>query len=208
MAPGAIQHAAVLFTDLVGSTALRSRLGEEVADELFRIHNELLTVAVEEHGGVVVKGLGDGIMARFASTSDSVSAAVAIQQAVDSHSRRHRGHAFEVRVGISAGDVSIDGCDVFGTPVVEASRLCASAAGGQILAAQVVELLARGRGDHRYAAVGDLELKGLPQPVPAVSVVWEPVASVGMRLAEGLSTAGTLPFAGRAGLFDELVQAR
>ncbi len=55
--------AVVLFTDLVGSTELRGRLGEEAAEELRRRHDRLLTKAVEAHSGRVVKGLGDGIMA-------------------------------------------------------------------------------------------------------------------------------------------------
>jgi class 3 adenylate cyclase/tetratricopeptide (TPR) repeat protein len=203
---GVVSHATVLFTDLVGSTATRARLGEEIADELRRVHDELLTSAIEGHSGVVVKGLGDGLMARFSSTADAVSAAVAIQQAVDAHSTRHRGHAFEVRIGISAGDVSVEDDDLFGTPVVEAARLCGAAAGGQILAAQVIEVLARGRGEHRFSPVGDLELQGLVGPVPTVGVGWDPKAAGGVvGLPAGLSTAGAFPFSGRDGLMAELV---
>jgi class 3 adenylate cyclase len=61
--------ATVLFTDLVGSTELRSRLGEAAAQALRRTHARLLTEAVQGHGGRVVKGLGDGIMAAFAGAS-------------------------------------------------------------------------------------------------------------------------------------------
>lgn len=60
---GARATATVLFTDLVGSTELRSRLGERDADELRRSHDRLLIAAVTAHGGQVVKGVGDGIMA-------------------------------------------------------------------------------------------------------------------------------------------------
>ncbi|HEV8623391.1 MAG TPA: adenylate/guanylate cyclase domain-containing protein, partial [Acidimicrobiia bacterium] len=56
----------VLFTDLVGSTELLGRLGEEGAEDLRRRHDQLLTQAVEAKNGRVVKGLGDGIMATFA----------------------------------------------------------------------------------------------------------------------------------------------
>jgi class 3 adenylate cyclase len=75
--------ATVLFTDLVGSTELRGRLGEELADELRRKHDQLLAQAVETNGGRVVKGLGEGIMSTFARAADAVAAAVAIQQAVE-----------------------------------------------------------------------------------------------------------------------------
>jgi class 3 adenylate cyclase len=74
--------AVVLFTDLVGSTELRGRVGEEAADELRRKHDHLLGQAVEANHGRVAKDLGDGIMATFAGASDAVAAAVAIQQSV------------------------------------------------------------------------------------------------------------------------------
>lgn len=198
----------MLFTDLVGSTALRSRLGDDAADELRRVHDELLTAVVSGHGGRVVKGLGDGVMASFASAVEAVGAAVAIQEAVDAHGRRHRAQQFEVRIGISAGDVSAeaDG-DLFGTPVVEAARLCSSAAGGQILVADVVRVLARSRSGHRFEPVGELELKGLPEPLSALEVGWDrdgAGAGGGVRFPATLIDHGALPFAGRREPLDQL----
>ena len=72
--------AVALFTDLVGSTGLRGRLGEQAVDELRRKHDRLLVRAVEANNGSVVKGLGDGMMATFAGASDAVAAAVAIKR--------------------------------------------------------------------------------------------------------------------------------
>ena len=68
---------------------------------------------------------------------------------------------------------------MFGVPVVEASRLCAAADGGEILAAELVRALARGRGGFVFEPMGDLELKGLPEPVPAGRVIWEPLVDTG-----------------------------
>ncbi len=165
----------MVFTDLVGSTELRVRLGEAVADELRRTHDALLAEAIASHGGTVVKGLGDGIMATFDSATQAVGGAVAVQQAAELHGRRHPEHAFGIRVGMSIGDVSAEGGDVFGVPVVEASRLCAIAAAGEILAADLVRALARGRGDVVFESMGELDLKGLPEPVAACRVAWVPV---------------------------------
>jgi len=159
----------ILVTDLVGSTEQRGRLGEEAAEELRRTHDGLLADAVARNGGEVVKGLGDGVLARFAGAADAVSAAVEIQQA-------GTRAGFEIRVGVSAGDITTENGDCFGTPVIEASRLCATAHGGQILVAQLVQLLARGRGGHTFTAIGDLELKGLAEPVATAEVGWEPLA--------------------------------
>jgi class 3 adenylate cyclase/DNA polymerase III delta prime subunit len=165
----------VLFTDLVGSTELRVRLGEEAADALQRAHDALLAEAVTANGGTVVKGLGDGILATFDAAADGVGAAVAVQQAADGHGRAAPDQAFSVRVGLSVGDVAAEGDDVFGVPVVEAARLCAAAAGGEILAADLVRALARGRGGFSFEPMGELELKGLAEPVPACRVLWEPL---------------------------------
>jgi len=193
------QTATILITDLVGSTDVRSRLGEEAADRLHRLHERLLRDAVEAHGGVVVKGLGDGVLASFSGAADAVAAAVAIQQAADFHSRRHPDQALVVRAGVSAGDVTVeeDG-DHVGTPVIEAARLCAAAAGGQILAADLVRALTRGRGGHRFSAVGDLELKGLAEPVTAVEVGWEADRPVGAEVPFPPLLSGSGVFAGRA----------
>jgi class 3 adenylate cyclase len=191
--------AVVLFTDLVGSTQLRSRLGEEAAEELRRSHDRLLADAVETHGGRVVKGLGDGIMASFGGAADAVVAAVAIQQAIDRLNRSGKAPVpLSVRVGLSAGDAAFEDDDVHGTPVIEASRLCAAASGGQILAADLVRLLVRGGGDLTFLPLQDLELKGLPAPVSVVEVPWEPSGGVEVPFPPLLSSGGFFRFAGRA----------
>ena len=172
--------ATILVTDLVASTSIRVEVGEARADSLRRELDAAFTEAVTAHGGSVVKGLGDGLLTMFPGSTDAVAAGVAIQQAAELLSRRQRVELV-VRVGVSAGDVSVEDGDCFGTPVVEASRLCAAAAGGEILVADVVRLLSRGRGDHSFDRRGAIELKGLPEPVEAWCVGWEPAAGTGLR---------------------------
>ena len=174
----ATETAIILVTDLQGSTELRTRVGEELAEQLRREHDRLLHEAVAQHGGTVVKGLGDGILARFDGASDAVSAAVTMQQVVDAYSRAHIDTPLVIRVGISAGDVCLEDEDCFGTPVIEASRLCADAEGGQIFVAELVRLLARGRGGHGFRTVGERELKGLSESVLVDEVTWAPLADV------------------------------
>ncbi len=189
----------VLFTDIVGSTALRADLGEDVAEVVRRAHDSLVTEIVEGHGGKVVKGMGDGFLATFGSAARAVTAAVGIQQGIDAQRFVEPYVALSLRVGISLGDVTVEAADVFGTPVIEAARLCAAAEGGQILATSVVETLARGRGDHAFTPVGDLELKGLPDPVATVEIAWERAADQrGVPFPHALSVReGTFPFRGR-----------
>ena len=187
----------VLFTDIVGSTELRGRLGDEAAEELRRAHDRLLVQTVESNGGRAVKGLGDGIMATFAGASDAVAAAVGIQQEIDRLVRSGKVPVpLAVRVGVSAGDVTIEEGDVHGTPVVEASRLCAAAGGGEILVADVVRILAGSAGEHDYASVGPLTLKGLEHPVAATRVDWKPVALSTVPMPSFLTDVGRI-FVGR-----------
>ncbi|MGH8972299.1 MAG: ATP-binding protein, partial [Acidimicrobiia bacterium] len=190
----------LLFTDLVGSTEGRGRLGEEAAEALRRTHDRLVATAIESQGGQVVKHLGDGVMATFAGAADGLSAAVAVQRAVARHNRSAEGaERLEVRAGLSAGDVTFEDGDVFGTPVIEAARLCAAARGAQILAADVVRVLAGSRGGHRFVPAGALELKGLPGPVTAVEVAWEAEPGSALPLPVALSRPGSFRFVGREG---------
>jgi len=188
---------AVLFTDLVGSTALRAGLGEEAAEELRRAHDQVLLVAVESHGGKVIKGLGDGIMASFDGAADALAAAVAIQQGIQRRNRRSPA-PLAVRVGVSVGDVTWEDADCFGAPVVEASRLCGAAEGGQILVADLVRAMARGRGGHQFHPVGELELKGLPEPLAALEVSWSAAAEQRLGLPPALASSAGGFFVGRS----------
>ncbi len=166
----------VLFTDLVGSTALLSRVGEDQAEALRREHFALLREAIAGSGGREVKNLGDGLMVVVPSAADAVAAAVAIQQAFE---RRNRDavEPLLVRVGVALGDADLEDDDYFGVPVVEAARLCAKADGGEILVTDIVRALAGSRGGFDFAPVGALELKGLEQPVVAHRVQWTPTAT-------------------------------
>jgi class 3 adenylate cyclase/tetratricopeptide (TPR) repeat protein len=164
----------VLFTDVVGSTELSMAHSPERADEVRRTHFSILRQAVAETGGTEVKNLGDGLMVVFASASAAIACAVAMQQGVDLDNRT-RERPVGLRVGLSGGEATREHGDYFGDPVIEAARLCASAVGGQILAADVVRLMAGRRNRHVCTTVGALELKGLPEPIETVSVQWEPL---------------------------------
>ena len=195
--------AIVLFTDLVGSTELRSRLGEAAAEVLRRQHDVLVDRRGRRKRGTVVKNLGDGIMATFAGASDAVEAAVAFQQAIVRHNRAG-DTAMEARIGISAGDVVVENDDCFGTPVIEAARLCAAARGGQILASEIVRWMAHA-GEETFTPVGSLELKGLSRPLPTVQVNWQPAAQSPVPLPTFLTDIGKI-FVGRDGQLDRLGQ--
>jgi adenylate cyclase len=97
-----------------------------------------------------------------------------MQQAIAHHNKR-APEPLSIRVGMSLGEVTKDDGDYFGDAVIEAARLCANAEGGQILAAQLVQLAAGRRAKQNFVSVGDLELKGIPGPVATVEVGWTPI---------------------------------
>src|SRR5574341_2084128 len=160
----------ILFTDLVNSTRLMQRAGDEDAQRIFKAHYQLLRDAVSANGGSEVKSLGDGLMVAFASAADAVRCAIMMQQA----SRRGvRGERLAVKVGINAGEAISEDDDYFGTPVVVARRLCDRAQPGQILCSAVIESLLAGRQAFSFHDLGPLELKGIAAPVEARAVAYE-----------------------------------
>ena len=158
------ENVAILFTDIVGSTALSQRLSVEVADEVRRGHFSLLRQCVTASGGAEVKNLGDGMMAVFSATSSALACAVAMQQGVERENRASES-PIGLRIGVSCGEATNEEGDYFGDPVIEAARLCARAEGGQVLVTDLVKGMAGRRRSHRLEPVGALELKGLPEAV-------------------------------------------
>jgi class 3 adenylate cyclase/PAS domain-containing protein len=160
----------LLFTDLVDSTLLLQRAGDERAQRVFAGHHKLLKEAVAANGGHEVKWLGDGLMVAFPSAADAVRCAVAMQQAAQ---RPVAGERLAIRVGLNVGEALREESDYFGTPVVVAKRLCESARGGQILCSAVVAHLLSGRQVFAFRDCGALDLKGIAAPLPACEVVYE-----------------------------------
>ena len=151
----------MLFTDLVGSTEMLGRLGDDTAEQVRRAHFRLLRNAVASRGGEEVKNLGDGLMVIFPSAVDAIGCAVSMQQAVQRHNRdQDPGQHLAVRIGLNAGEPIRDEEDYFGTSVTVAKRLCDTADGGQVLVSDVVRSLVGTRGGHDFLALGALDLKG------------------------------------------------
>lgn len=190
----------ILFTDVVGSTEINSAIGDRAADELRRLHFDDLNEAIAATNGTLVKTIGDAVMASYASAADALHGAVEMQRAVDRRNRRASGQDLHVRIGVSAGDATFEDEDWFGTPVVEASRLCSAAASDQILISDLVGALAGSRVDHAITSLGPRELKGLPSPIGVSEVEWrsEDVDAASVPLPGFVDTNPSFAFAGRS----------
>ncbi len=190
----------ILFTDLVGSTALMQRVGDERAGELLEAHRRALAEAVSANGGAELQWLGDGLMAAFASPADAVRGAVAMQrfpQAGDTPE-------LSLRVGLDVGELLEQerrgtGSGYFGTPVVIARRLCDLASAGQILCSSTVAGLLRGRAAFRFRELGAQMLKGIAESQLVCEIQYE-------REPAGAGLART-PFVGRGAELARLEQS-
>ncbi len=205
MSSAVTEMVAVLMTDLVDSTAIAERVGPEAAEELRTEHFGLLRGALGRAGGREVKNLGDGLMVVFDSVAQSLSCAAQMQQAVEARNRRSE-QQLGVRIGVSLGDTTVEDGDYFGEPVVESARLCAHAAGGQIVVNALVRQLAGSRDGHRFRSLGGLELKGISEPVQAFELAWEPSALGKVALPERLRELPATGYVGRVAERERLTE--
>jgi class 3 adenylate cyclase len=152
LAPGvrlAVEDVTVLFTDVVGSTALYNTLGDARAFRLVQDHFGVLRDVVARHRGAIVKTIGDAILAVFAAPADALAGAAALHAEVGP-AVRERGHPAGVtlRVGVHGGPAIAvtlnERLDYFGTTVNLAARAEHLAGPGEIV---TTEDLARRAGD-------------------------------------------------------------
>ena len=155
---------AVLVTDIVGSTAMTHRVGEEVARRLLRTHDTIVNRSLSEHDGEKVKHTGDGIMARFVSAHAALECAIEIQRTVRETDLGEPNEPLSIRIGIAHGDVIEEKNDLFGTTVVLAVRLTEQAPGGAVVVSQSVRDATRDA--FAFGTVRRVELKGFPDAVP------------------------------------------
>jgi len=190
---------AVLVTDVVGSTETIARLGAKAGEDWRRGHLGLLREVLAATGGREIQHTGDGLLTVLEGASQAVACAKAMQERVARANRRRDAvAALSVRIGIAGGEATEDAEGVHGLVVIEATRLCAAAKGGQILATALVQALCTGHAEHQFTPAGSLELKGLPAPVPSVEVFWESARTSSVPLPAALAEAARSPFVGRA----------
>lgn len=132
----AVKDLTYLFTDLKGSTAMYDEVGDGTAYNLVRLHFEALGRAVAENNGVIVKTVGDAVMATFAEPANAVSAALAMLENIGEFNSS-MSTALELKIGIHRGhSIAVtlnDRLDYFGQNVNIAARTQQQADGGQIL---------------------------------------------------------------------------
>lgn len=165
----------VVFADLVGSTSMFERLGDETASRFVTQLVGALSQVFEQHNGRVVKLLGDGLFVVFPQEVDALAACVSIQKRfLDAPIRPGgSGAPVQMQMGMESGEViEIDG-DCFGDTVNSAARLADLAGAAQILTTQNVwaALVPLQRASLR--SLGPMHLRGKAEASPVYRVEWQ-----------------------------------
>jgi class 3 adenylate cyclase len=146
--------AAVLFTDLVGSTVRAVDEGDAHWRDLLDVHDRTVRECVRHHGGRVVKYTGDGVLALMPSATAALTADTAIRD-------RLAEQGLHIRAGIHVGDVDLRGDDVSGLAVNIAARIMNQASADETLVSDTARQATLGSA-YRFDAIRTTQLKGLP----------------------------------------------
>jgi class 3 adenylate cyclase len=147
--------ATVLFTDIVGSTAHVSTMGDRGWRSVLDLHDTLVRRELEGHRGREIKAMGDGMLATFDSPARAIACADRIREAV-------RTLGLQVRCGLHTGEVELRGDDIGGMAVHIAARISRAAAPGEVLISRTVKDLIAGS-DIVTADRGLHDLNGVPE---------------------------------------------
>ncbi len=131
------QQLAIVFADIVGSTALYDNLGDTLARRLMASCLATLGSVVKQYGGVVVKTIGDEIMCSFPSAQTGLQAACGMQMALQ-NTVFEGGNRMQIRAGCHYGKVICEAGDVFGDTVNVAARVASTARANQIMTSLAV----------------------------------------------------------------------
>lgn len=160
----------IMFTDLVGSTEMTARLGDERSVEMVRAHDAIVRRALKDSAGREVKHTGDGIMAAFDSMLDALGCARAIQVGFETFNLASP-EQLHVRIGLDAGEPVADSNDLFGQTVQKASRLCGIAGTDEVLVSSAFTEAAKSA--FRLVFRANKTLKGFAKAEPVYALIWQ-----------------------------------
>jgi adenylate cyclase len=165
----------VVFADLVGSTGIFERLGDETAGRFVTQLTGALSKTFEQHRGRVVKLLGDGLFVVFPDEGDALAACIAIQKGLQEKPvlAGGTGKPVQMQMGVEAGEVvEIDG-DCYGDAVNSAARLADLAGAEQILTSQRVRDALPPLQKLQLRTLGPMYLRGKSEATEVFRVEWQ-----------------------------------
>ena len=158
--------AAILAADVVGYSRLIGADEAGTLTMLRALRKELVEPTLKRHRGRVVKLMGDGLLAEFASVVDAVAAAVEIQEATPERSAHLADdRRIALRIGVNTGDIVVEDGDIFGDGVNIAARLQEIADPNGVMISDGAHRELRGKLDLPFEDVGEKDLKNIAEPV-------------------------------------------
>lgn len=146
----------VVFTDIVGSTEYIRKVGDDAGRAAVRDLETKVAALATDHGGRVVKNLGDGSLVSFGSNSSAIAFGLEVQE-------KCSDGPLKLRVGMAAGEPIQEEGDIHGTVVAHASRIGDLGDAGEVIVSDSVRQLAAGKG-FRFEPKGEVTLKGFDEP--------------------------------------------
>jgi adenylate cyclase len=187
--------AAVMFTDIVGYTAMSQR-NEKHALKVLESHNDLLRPIFGKHGGTEVKTIGDSFLVEFASALAATECAIEIQQKLAEFSKDQKDSPIIVRIGLHLGDVVRRGHDIFGDAVNIASRIQPLAEPGGICLSEEVYSVIRNKIPYPVELVPEVSLKNVELPMNIYTIHSLSIAGEERQnLEDGTTRLAVLPLA-------------
>lgn len=157
------QLAAIMFTDIVGYTALMGN-DEKKAFELLSKNRQIQKPIIEQYNGRWIKELGDGVMASFNTASDAVNAAIKIQNACNA------ANNFQLKIGIHLGEVVFENEDVYGDGVNIASRIETLGVGSSILMSKTIRDQIKNNAAFQITSLGSFEFKNVEEAIEIFAI--------------------------------------
>ena len=186
------QLSAIMFTDMVGFTALMQE-DEHRAKSIRDRHRATLRQSIEKHGGEIIQFYGDGTLSVFGSAVNAVSSAVAAQQALQQEP------SIPVRMGLHIGDINRDEDGVYGDGVNVASRIEGLSVPGAVMISGKVFDEIKNHPELPTTALGEFDLKNVRRPIrvfaiTAPGLVVPDPDSMAARTGPPEKTIAVLPF--------------
>ena len=173
----------VMFTDIVGSTAMTHEKGNLGAQEIVRAHNKVVREALIKFHGKEIKHTGDGIMASFEDVTDSVNSTAHMQRLIQLHNQNAPDIPLKVKIGTAMGSVVVEENDLYGVTVQMAARIVDKGGEGMNLVSDTVYGMLKG-GTMQFVKRGPYLMKGIDGPAYLYEHVWDDKADIAAMTAQ------------------------
>ena len=165
----------VMFTDLKGSTAIAEASGDIAVRSMLKRYHDLCLIAVNRHGGTLVKTIGDGSLSHFEDAAAACRAAADIQRGME---EINLSKAYKTlllaRIGMHTGECILEKNDVFGDVVNTASRFESSANPGEILVSEDTYNAIADKSEFYARFDREVTLKGKSMSFKSYIIFWDP----------------------------------